>query len=80
MAVETEGTHRCGSCLQSVGTVRGGKVIPYRRFMGDDGKEHLMCDDREACDGRWRRVKQAERDAASEARAWFPEPDDDDDE
>jgi len=77
--VSTEGKHRCGSCLQWVGTNYDGRTRPYRRWQ-DEGGDHVFCSDREACDNRWDDARAAERLAASEARIYDPEPDDDEEE
>lgn len=78
MAVtSTEGKHVCCSCLQWVGTQYDGEKRPYRVILTADG-ERIFCADTEACERRWQGQKDADRFAAAEARAYFPEPDDDD--
>ena len=85
-----EGKRRCGSCLQWVGTDYDGRERPYKIWTDDDG-DHVFCVDVEACDRRWKGVReaervtdgddvgggQAERFAASEAAVYDPEEDED---
>lgn len=75
-----EGHHLCGSCIQWVGTAYDGETRPYRRFMTTEGREVIVCADKDACKRRWQRAKDADRVAAAEARTWFPEPADEDEE
>lgn len=77
MAALTEGKHKCGACLQWVGTDDDGhgttRVRPYTSFIGSDGRLHYHCDDRLACEQRY---KDVDKFAASEAKSWFPEDED----